>query len=135
MSDFDQMFTMAHNAMKNSHSPYSQFPVGICIKSKSGQLFAGTNIENSCYAECVCAEPIAIGAMVVAGEKVIDEVVIVSKSKTVATSCGGCRQKLSEFSHSDTKVSTCSEDGEILLMQTMAELLPYSFNAKTLEKR
>ena len=41
-------------------SPYSNFKVGACLKTKDGKYFIGTNIENASYGASMCAERNAI---------------------------------------------------------------------------
>ena len=53
----------------NAHAPYSHFLVGAAIRTASGRIFAGSNVENVSFPEGICAEAAAIGAMVTAGER------------------------------------------------------------------
>ena len=58
----------ARAVQANAHVPYSHFPVGAAVRTASGRIFAGCNVENASYPEGICAEAAAIGAMVAAGE-------------------------------------------------------------------
>ena len=91
-------------ASKNAYAPYSLFRVGAAILSKSGKIFSGCNVENAAYPQGTCAEAGAIASMVLAGELHISEIVVYVRSKKFITPCGGCRQKISEFSDRDTKI-------------------------------
>jgi len=51
----------------NAHAPYSDFQVGAALRSASGAVYVGCNVENVAYPEGTCAEAGAIAAMVAAG--------------------------------------------------------------------
>ena len=120
------LFKAARAAQANSHAPYSHFPVGAAVRTASGRIFAGGNVENVSYPEGICAEAAAIGAMVTAGERVIVEVLTIADGELVTTCCGGCRQRLAEFAGPDTPVHAAGRDG-IRRTFTLGELLPAAF--------
>ena len=126
------MLDQAQLAMRNAHTPYSNFQVGACIKTPDGQLFNGCNVENAAYNLCICAESCAIVKMVSAGCKEIESILVVSSSSGICTPCGACRQRLNEFAPSDAVVHLVSSRGEYQQL-TLGDLLPFSFNEKTLE--
>lgn len=127
----DDLFAAARNVQARAYVPYSRFPVGAAIRTASGSVFAGCNVENAAYPEGICAEASAIGAMVSAGEREIVEVLTVADGALVATCCGGCRQKLREFAGPDTPVHAAAADG---IRQTfrLEDLLPASFGPDNL---
>ncbi|WP_019778907.1 cytidine deaminase, partial [Streptococcus sobrinus] len=51
---------LAKEASQKAYAPYSHFPVGAAIKTKSGQVFQGCNIENASLGLTNCAERTAI---------------------------------------------------------------------------
>ncbi|MGL5011063.1 MAG: cytidine deaminase, partial [Paracoccaceae bacterium] len=55
---------------EKAYAPYSRFKVGAAIRSASGAVYTGVNVENVAYPEGTCAEAGAIAAMVAAGETV-----------------------------------------------------------------
>ena len=55
---------LALEAATHAHAPYSDFPVGAAIRTASGRVFTGVNVENAAYPEGTCAEAGAIAAMV-----------------------------------------------------------------------
>ena len=111
---------------KNAYAPYSNFLVGAAIKTKNGSVFSGCNVENAAYPEGTCAEAGAIAAMIASGEREIIEVVVAADSQTPVTPCGGCRQKLAEFSNSNVIVIFSNLNGEGGRM-TVEQLLPGAF--------
>ena len=126
MADPAQLFEAARAAMRNAHVPYSRFPVGAALRTDSGRIFAGCNVENASYPEGWCAETSAIAHMVVAGERRIAEVAVVAEKMPRITPCGGCRQRLKEFASPETRVHLCDANG-IVDTVTLGDLLPKAF--------
>jgi cytidine deaminase len=125
-ADQRELFDAALRAYGNAHAPYSNFPVGAAVRSSSGRVFAGCNVENAAYPQGWCAEASAIAAMVTAGEREIVAVLVLAGGDEVITCCGGCRQKLVEFADRDVPVWSCDLDG-IRAEHTLGALLPNSF--------
>lgn len=129
-----ELLDLAQTVRLAAHAPYSRFLVGVAIRTVDGSLYVGANVENASYPEGWCAETSAIGAMIAAGNpgdgRRIASVTVVADrvdGGIVCTPCGGCRQRLREFSTPDT-VITCVDptgDGETF---SMAYLLPASFS-------
>lgn len=111
---------------QNAYAPYSKFKVGAAIRSASGQIYAGCNVENAAYPEGTCAEAGAIAAMIAAGEQELSEVYVIADSPTPVAPCGGCRQKLAEFGAGDVPV-TLATTGGAEQKTTIGQLLPGAF--------
>lgn len=120
------LFEAARDAMKFAHAPYSKFPVGAAIRADDGRIYTGANIENLSFPQGWCAEPTAIGCMIMGGGKKIIEMAVIAEKLALCPPCGGCRQKISEFASADTKIYLCDEVG-VQKTMTMDELLPLSF--------
>jgi cytidine deaminase len=125
------LFEAARDAMKFAHAPYSKFPVGAAIRADDGRIYTGANIENLSFPQGWCAEPTAIGCMVMGGGKKIIEMAVIAEKLALCPPCGGCRQKISEFASADTKIYLCDEVG-VQKTMTMDELLPLSFKTDIL---
>jgi homotetrameric cytidine deaminase len=121
----------AEAVMARAHAPYSEFPVGAALRSPSGTIHVGANVENAAYPQGQCAEASAIGALVAAGERSITAVAVVAEKLDVCPPCGGCRQRLKEFAAPDTPVYL-GRPGGPLQTTTMAELLPLAFDEESL---
>jgi len=123
-----ELYAAALAARERSHSPYSGYKVGAAIRTTAGDVFACCNVENAAYPESVCAEGGAISMMVVGSNStpVIADVVTITSGETPGTACGGCRQKIREFSAADTRIHSATDTGLVFTMD-MAELLPESF--------
>ena len=128
----DELFFAARAAQQRAHAPYSNFLVGAAIRTPSGAVHVGCNVENAAYPQGLCAEAGAIAAMVAAGERSIDAVLTVCDADGLATSCGGCRQKIREFAHPGTVIHAAGPNG-IMKSYTMDELLPDSFGPEHLQ--
>jgi cytidine deaminase len=125
------MLDLARRALANAHAPYSRFRAGACLRSASGRLHAGCNVENSAYPVGQCAEATAIGAMVAAGDREIVEVVVVTEGAELCSPCGRCRQQLTEFARPDTRIHLCGPEG-VRVTATLGDLLPLAFGPQTL---
>ena len=55
-----ELILKALKARENAYVPYSKFTVGAAVRTKSGEIFDGCNIENISYSATVCAERTAI---------------------------------------------------------------------------
>lgn len=123
----------AAKVRKNAYAPYSEFKVGAALRSSTGKLYRGCNVENAAYPEGTCAEAGAIAAMVAAGETRIAEIAVIADSPTPVPPCGGCRQKMAEFAAHDVPVTLATTDGA-RLATTVGELLPGAFQAADMDK-
>ena len=103
----------ALSVRENAYAPYSNFKVGASLRTSTGQIFSGCNVENVAYPEGTCAEAGAIAAMVAAGEQELTEVYVVASSPQPVPPCGGCRQKLAEFGKRDVKVTLATVVGVV----------------------
>jgi cytidine deaminase len=126
-----ELLAAATAAQANAHCPYSNYPVGAAVRTASGKIFAGCNVENAAYPNGTCAEAGAISAMVAAGERSIVEIVTVTGGAQPGTPCGGCRQRIREFAAPETIIRASTNDG-ISIVFAMADLLPESFGPEHL---
>jgi cytidine deaminase len=121
-----RLFGAARQAMRQSHSPYSEFPVGAALISESGVIYAGCNVENASFPEGWCAETSAIAHMIRAGERKIVELAVVAEKMPRVTPCGGCRQRIREFGSAETRIHLCDLSGVVETL-TLEQLFPRSF--------
>jgi homotetrameric cytidine deaminase len=126
-----QLLAMARAAARNAYAPYSDFPVGAAVRTSDGRRYAGANVENAAYPQGQCAEASAIGALVAGGGGTIAEVVVAAPSRELCTPCGGCRQRLREFTPPDAPIHLADME-RVRRTTTLAELLPLSFGPEHL---
>jgi cytidine deaminase len=121
-----ELFAAAKAAQANAYAPYSRFKVGAALRSESGAVFSGCNVENAAYPQGSCAEADAIAAMALAGDRRIAEILVIGDGKALCTPCGGCRQRIREFADLATPIHVAGPEG-VRATFTLAELLPESF--------
>ena len=131
MDENSQLIAAATDARARARVPYSEFAVGAAIRTKSGNIFKGCNIENISLRLTLCAEEVAVGAAVAAGESEFIAVAVVADSKQPVLPCGGCRQLLAEFNPA-MEVISATVDGRTE-HYSLGELLP-RHNQGILEK-
>ena len=116
----------ARAARRRAYAPYSHFHVGAAILTAEGEVFDGVNVENASYGLTMCAERVAIGAMVAAGRRgPVVAVAVVGDGEDALTPCGACRQVIFEFG--PEAVVYGSGDGGRPVRATIRELLPHAF--------
>ncbi len=118
----DALLAAAREARERAYAPYSHFAVGAALRTRSGRVFCGCNVENLSFGLTVCAERAAVFAAVAAGEKEFEAIAVVADSVQPVTPCGACRQVLAEFS-ADLQICSANLQGD-RYESTIAELLP-----------
>lgn len=114
-----------------AYAPYSNFKVGAAVRTKSGKIYTGCNVESASYGLTVCAERVAIWKAVSEGEKEFAEIAVVADTQELTPPCGVCRQILWEFC-GDVPVTFANLKGDVETVQ-MKELLPRAFDTKFLK--
>src|SRR5689334_24755577 len=125
------LIDLANEARRRAYAPYSNYHVGAALRTKTGRVFTGVNIENAAYPHTMCAERVAIFKAVSEGEKEFDVIAVATDNG--GSPCGGCRQVLAEFGL-DTLVLIANGQGELLKEMTVKELLPEAFTPEHLNK-
>src|SRR3990172_6614498 len=118
------LIDLANTARQRAYAPYSNYPVGAALRTRSGRIFTGVNVENAAYPQTMCAERVAIFKAVSEGEKDFEVITVVTDNG--GSPCGGCRQVLAEFGL-DTIVMIADRNGKLLKENTVKELLPEAF--------
>ena len=124
--DLDALAAAARAARERAHAPYSHYRVGAALLDEHGRVHSGCNVENAAYPQGLCAEAVALGALVTAGGTRVHAVVVAGSGADPVVPCGGCRQKLSEFAAADIPVISV-DDAAIRVRHTLGELLPFGF--------
>ena len=124
------LIDLANEARRRAYVPYSKYPVGAALRTKSGRLYTGVNIENAAYPHTMCAERVAIFKAVSEGETEFEVIAVVTNNG--GSPCGGCRQVMAEFGL-DTLVLIANEEGKLQKVLTVSELLPEAFTPKHLQ--
>lgn len=119
----------AIEARRWAYTPYSQYPVGAALLTRSGVIYDGANIENAAYPTSMCAERVAVFKAASEGERVFEAIAVVTSNG--GAPCGACRQVLSEFGLG-TIVLIANISGQVLQETTVGDLLPGAFGPQDL---
>lgn len=127
---FRELVRYAKKARARAHAPFSRFKVGAALRTRSGEIVTGCNIENATYGLTLCAERTAVFKAISEGFKRFDAVAVVVDSPQLAAPCGACRQILWEFC-GDIWVHMQNLTGQSKTVR-LAELLPLPFDRRNL---
>ena len=128
--DYNSLVSAAAEARAHSYSPYSKFRVGAALLTNDGKVYIGCNIENGAYSPTICAERVALGAAIVAGEAIgsFQAIAVVADEARPTSPCGVCRQVLSELAPGVIVIMAAApEKSEDRLEMKIEELLPHGF--------
>lgn len=125
------LLELANEARRRAYAPYSGYKVGSALRTKSGRIFTGVNVESAAYPQTICAERVAVYKAVSEGEREFEVISVVTDNG--GTPCGGCRQVLAEFGL-DTIVLIGDGNGKLLQETTVGKLLPGAFTPKDLPR-
>lgn len=117
------LFQEASTIAESAYAPYSGFRVGAVAVGPSGRSHHGVNVENASYPVGVCAERVALAAMVVFGERRARYVAVAAAEGVDLLPCGMCLQALAEFGAPEVIARL---DGGVRVL-ALAELLPAPF--------
>jgi cytidine deaminase len=115
----------ALRALENAYAPYSNFRVGAALRTRTGEVVTGCNVENSVNGLAMCAETLAVASAVSQGLTEFDEMAIATDDSEPTPPCGACRQVLNEFAP-DITISSYTREGREATW-TLRELLPHAF--------
>jgi cytidine deaminase len=127
MKDRDALVAAARAAREHSHAPHSRFRVGAAVRTPSGRIFTGCNIEGASYGLGACAERVAVLKAVSEGERVLDAIAVVTDAQTPTPPCGACRQTLWEFC-GDAELVLATMNGQVEEYR-LSELFPLPFDS------
>ena len=124
----EDLLKAALEVRQKAYAPFSQFLVGAALRTSSGEIFSGCNVENRSYGLTNCAERVALGAAVAGGFREFDMLAIATSGGVVP--CGACRQVLVEFCQQLTvflvDVDKNPQAADFVQAVELAELLPGS---------
>src|SRR5512133_3866748 len=127
--DVESLIEMADTARAHAYAPYSNYRVGAALRTKSGRVYTGVNVENAAYTNGVCAERVAVFKAVADGEREFEVIAVVTDNG--GAPCGACRQVLAEFGL-DTLVMIADGKRKLIKSATVGELLPEAFQPSDL---
>jgi len=107
--------------------------VGAALRTRSGKIFTGVNLDAYLGRMAVCAEAVALGhAVVDLGDAGIDTIVAVrhpgpeDRDRTIAvvSPCGACRELIFDY---DPQARVIVPNGKSLSIVPIGELLPNKY--------
>ena len=108
--------------------------VGAALRTRSGKIYAGVNLDAYLGRMAVCAEAVALGRAVVdSGDAGIDLIVAVrhpplqEKDQTIAvvSPCGACRELIFDY---DPRARVIVPNGKSPTVVPISELLPNKYS-------
>lgn len=135
-----QLINKAKEQVNKAYAPYSGFHVGAAVELENGEIFAGSNQENSAYPSGLCAERVAMFyANAQYPEVAVKTLAIAAYTNGIflplpVSPCGSCRQVLLETEMRFEKDITILLFGtkEIYLLKNVKQLLPLCFEKSSL---
>jgi len=124
------MASLALEARERALARYSGFKVGAALKTRTGEIVTGCNIENASYGLTMCAERVAVFKALSEGLSGFEAIVVAADSKRITAPCGPCRQILWEFC-GDLVVHMVTPRGRSRTWR-LRELLPLPFDGGNL---
>ncbi|MFT7157858.1 MAG: cytidine deaminase [Parvicella sp.] len=131
----------ANEILEQAYAAYSGFHVGAALLLETGEIITGNNQENIAYPSSLCAERVALYyCMAQNPNAIVKKIAIMARSEKgelleVISPCGACRQVMSEYERNQSqsmKVILKGEDKTMITFDSVADLLPLSFDTKVL---
>lgn len=128
----EEVVQAALEAREQSVAPFSNFKVGAAVRTDTGKIFTGCNIESASYGLTVCAERVAIWKALSEGERNFTNLAVAADTQTLTPPCGTCRQIIWEFAkHADIVMVNLHGARESVHIE---HLLPRAFDARFLKE-
>ena len=128
---FQSLIEAAKEARLHSVAPFSNFKVGAAVRTESGKIYTGCNVESASYGLTVCAERVAIWKALSEGDRHFTQLAVVADTETLTPPCGTCRQIIWEFARgADIVFANLKGDSEVF---HISDLLPRAFDARFLK--
>ena len=133
-----ELITNAKEAFITAYAPYSGFLVGAAVQLNNGVVLGGCNQENASYPLCMCGERVALynAAANYPHQSVVSLAIVARNPRKKLTQpvspCGACRQVIAEYESrygSDIRIILKGETDDVIIFDTIKELLPYGFDS------
>jgi cytidine deaminase len=127
-----ELIAAARATIKRSYRDDWQ-EVGAALRTRSGKIFTGVNLDAYLGRMAVCAEAVALGhAVVDLGDAGIDTIVAVrhpapqdnDRTIAVVSPCGACRELIFDY---DPKARVIVPNGKSTAVVPIADLLPNKY--------
>ncbi len=138
-----QLIANAISSMNLAYAPYSGFNVGASILLDNGEVVNGSNQENIAYPSGLCAERVALFYAGARFPDICINTIAVSVSSKdfqiddIVSPCGACRQVMAEYEEKqdkDIRVILHNPNNNVLIADSVEDLLPFKFKSSLLKK-
>ena len=135
------LINKAKEQVLKAYAPYSEFHVGAAVELENGEIFAGSNQENSAYPSGLCAERVAVFFANAQFPTIAVKTLAIAAYtngkflEEPVTPCGSCRQVLLETEQRFGNEITILLYGSkhIYQLDNVKQLLPLCFEKSSLE--
>jgi len=128
----EELLAAARRVRAQAYAPYSRFKVGAALRTASGRIFVGCNVENASFGVTLCAERAALAAAVAAGERELSAIAVVAGGPAIVPPCGMCLQALSEFAGPRLGIILATPGDRKTKATTLGRLMPVRFDRRYL---
>jgi cytidine deaminase len=134
-SDSDQALVKAAIDLINARYVENRHHIAAAVRGKSGQIYTGLHLDTYVGRASVCAEAVALGQAMAAGEKEIEAIVSVRhprpreqhREPQLVSPCGICREMLNDFAPG---AAVLLDGGEGIHRRPVEALLPDKYRRK-----
>lgn len=123
--EYTALYTAARNAAINAYAPYSKFPVGAAVMTRSGKVITGCNVENAQRDISQTALRTAVLKAISEGEYEFRAVVSVAPDGTILAPSAADRQFLFEFGRGI--LCAVQPEKNKVELKMVSEILPYPY--------
>jgi cytidine deaminase len=134
LSKADKELVAAATAAIKERYRYDWQEVGAALRTRSGRIFTGINLDAYLGRMAVCAEAVALGrAFVDLGDDGIETIVAVrhpdpeekNQAVAVVSPCGACRELIFDYDHKARVIVPNGKSAEVV---PIADLLPNKYS-------
>ena len=122
-----ELLETAREARESAYAHYSKFAVGAALRTDTGRIYHGCNIENASFGLTICAERTAVFNAVANGERSFVALAVVADTAEPVVPCGACLQVLAEFGVGVVIMGNMQGGYRML---SLTELLPLAFTGE-----
>ena len=123
-ADRDELLVRAREATRHSVAPYSGIRVAVALRTRTGEIVTGVNVESASYGLTCCAERVALFSALAQGHREFTGLALVSSVEPALVPCGACRQLLAEYAGDAVVWCGNLARPDVIREVTVRELLP-----------
>lgn len=120
----DDLLASAREATRHAVAPYSGIRVAAALRTRSGAVVTGVNVESASYGLTCCAERVALFSALAQGHRDFTELALVSSVEPCLLPCGACRQLLAEYAMGARVWCSNLDRPEVIRETSVGALLP-----------